>query len=443
MLHTFACPGCGKEYELPWSMVGKKARCKGCGEEFAIPAPIEPRDPRTMMAIPIATRILERPDPPPISFPVLETPPKRPKPPDSREEAPEPPRPRPSASRPEPVLSRSFSRPKPTPPPPPRRPGWLIPAIASGGVALILALNVGLFFLFAPGADLAERVEPDRAEPIAPGPIALAPVTIPEAIVTAPNAPTRPTPPPGAVEPPEAAEPPKLAEPAGKPVAVAAGPAEEAIPDKPMSTADIVARYEPSVALIKGKKGSGTGFIARAGIVATNAHVIDGERMKDIEVRFPSAAESRQGPYAARLLFQDKERDLALLGVVTDLPPVRVVEAYKFRKGEDVTVIGNPGVGGAMILENAISRGIVSSMTKINEQSFIQLGIAINPGNSGGPVFDPKGRVIGIVTLKTTKQEGLAFAIPAEDLRSALEVARTIADIQPADSDEPGAPPPP
>ncbi len=437
MLHSFACPGCGKEYELPWSMVGKKARCKGCREEFTIPPPVEPSDPRTMMAIPIRPRVIE---PPPISFPVLNAPPRSSIPPPSREDAPEPPRPRqspsrpaPAPSRPGPVIPRAVRRPEPPPPPPrPARPSWLIPAIAGGGLAAILALNVGLFFLFGPKADLAERIEPGpgRVEAVAPAP---APADVAPAPALGEIAkPVVPAAPPGPIVPPKAAEP------ARKPV-VPAAPPEETVPDGPMSTADIVAKYEPSVALIKGKKGSGTGFVARAGIVATNAHVIDGERMKDVEVRFPSAEETKQGPYAARLLFQDRERDLALLGVVCDLPPVRVAEAYRFRKGEDVTVIGNPGVGGQLILENAISRGIVSSMTKLNQQSFIQLGIAINPGNSGGPVFDPRGRVIGIVTLKTTKQEGLAFAIPAEDLRSALDVAQATASSQPTDPSQPGA----
>ena len=75
------------------------------------------------------------------------------------------------------------------------------------------------------------------------------------------------------------------------------GPAAPKTPDgvsaRPatLSTADLVARCEPSVALIRGKQSLGTGFIVRPGLVATNAHVIDGEIMQNIEVRFPSAEE--------------------------------------------------------------------------------------------------------------------------------------------------------
>ena len=82
-----------------------------------------------------------------------------------------------------------------------------------------------------------------------------------------------------------------------------------------------------------------------------------------------------------RLVYQDKLRDLAFLAVETDLPALAVASEHQFRKGEDVTVIGNPGLGGEMVLENAISRGVVSSKVKLNGQDFLQLGIAINPGN--------------------------------------------------------------
>ena len=365
---SFSCPGCGKAYELPSTSAGKKARCKACRSEFAVPAPTGPLDLGPSGTIKIA-RIIEPPRPSAIPVARVIEPPRSSAIPraDPIETPPPAPVPRPVE-----VLG--------PPATPTKRPRWLIPAVASAGIAALLALNVGLFFAFA-------------------GKPAEAPVEVVAA-------PARPAP---TIE---------AAIPAGPPVSIAR-PAEGPR-DGSLTTADIVSRHEPSVALIRGRKGSGTGFLAGPGILATNAHVIDGERFKDIEVRFPSADRPRQGPYTARLLHLDRERDLALLGVATDLPPVVVADAYRFRKGEDVTVIGNPGVGGKMVLENAISRGIVSSMANINNQVFLQLGIAINPGNSGGPVFDPQGRVIGVVTLKTARQEGLAFAIPAEDLQSAL-----------------------
>ena len=106
-----------------------------------------------------------------------------------------------------------------------------------------------------------------------------------------------------------------------------------------------MAKWEPSVALVKGLASSGTGFLVRPGIVATNAHVIDEEFISSLEVRFPSAPEGKQGPLPAELLYEDPKRDLVFLKVSTDLPPIEVAPTYAFVKGEDITVIGNPGLG--------------------------------------------------------------------------------------------------
>ena len=189
---------------------------------------------------------------------------------------------------------------------------------------------------------------------------------------------------------------------------------------KTLSTADIVAESEPSVALIKGKSSSGTGFLVAPGLLATNAHVVEDELVTDLEVRFVSADARHNVPLKAELLYEDRDRDLAFLAVETDLKPLRVARTYVFRKGEDITVIGNPGIGDGKVLENAISRGVMSTKTQIENRNFYQLGIAINPGNSGGPVFDSSGRVIGVATLKSSKQEATGFSVPIEDVQEAL-----------------------
>jgi S1-C subfamily serine protease len=188
-----------------------------------------------------------------------------------------------------------------------------------------------------------------------------------------------------------------------------------------LSSAEIAEESEQSIAMITGDGSVGTGFLVRPGILATNAHVIDSEFIANIRVRFPSAAKARQGPMTAELLYEDTTRDLAFLRVKSPLPPLRIAPSYNFRKGEDVTAIGNPGVGGQLILENAISRGLMSTKTSFEGQRYYQLGIAVNPGNSGGPLFNSRGAVIGVVTRKSSAQESLAFCIPVEDLNLAIE----------------------
>jgi S1-C subfamily serine protease len=216
------------------------------------------------------------------------------------------------------------------------------------------------------------------------------------------------------------------AEPAGDPKAETSimtpvvTPAASTASNAALSTAQIVARCEPSVALIKGKVSSGTGFLVKRGVIATNAHVIEGEFLSNLEVRFPSAPAGKQAPLGAQLLYEDRHRDLAFLAISSDLPALEVAPSYRFIKGEDVTVIGNPGLGGEVVLENAISRGIMSSKTVIDGMNYLQLSIAINPGNSGGPVFDSAGRVIGVATLKSSKAEAMGFCIPVEDIQAAM-----------------------
>ena len=162
-------------------------------------------------------------------------------------------------------------------------------------------------------------------------------------------------------------------------------PAAQPIPDGPRSTREIVSKNEASVAKVQGKFGSGTGFLVAPGIIATNEHVINGELVANLTARFPSAAGRDQGPFAVRLLYVDPPRDLALLKVESTLAPIEVARRYKFQRGEDITIIGNPGgLGGAVALENAITRGVLSTEAEFRGQRWYQLGASVNPGNSGG-----------------------------------------------------------
>jgi len=189
-----------------------------------------------------------------------------------------------------------------------------------------------------------------------------------------------------------------------------------------LRTEQIVARFESGVAYVEGKNGSGSGFIAAPGIVVTNSHVIGNEFVDQIQIRFPSAGEKQKGPFPCKLLYEDSARDLAVLRIETDAIPLKIASEYAFRRGQEVTVVGSPGFG-KKVLENAVSRGVMSSETEINDQKFFQLSISINPGNSGGPVFDSRGQVIGVLTAKATKQEGVAFCVPLVDLRTAVKTA--------------------
>jgi serine protease Do len=196
------------------------------------------------------------------------------------------------------------------------------------------------------------------------------------------------------------------------------------LPAANLTPQQIVAKHAPSVALVGTRWGNGTGFLVRPGVLATNAHVIDGAPLDQFRIYFPSAGEAgKTGKPARQLLYKDSKRDLALLAVDSDLPPVPVADHYKFQSGQTVTVIGNPGLGGVKVLENTVSTGILGTQADLGGLTFYQLSISINPGNSGGPVFDSAGRVVGVVTLKAKKEEGIAFGVPAADLQDAIQKA--------------------
>ncbi len=363
------------------------------------------------------------------------------------------PPPLPSRAEPEPAPLERLA-PRPQGPKPPRAPAPFqtndIPpwAYAGGGAALVVVL--GAVVVLA-RALFSSSSPPDQTstDQVAAAP-AVADPTPALPPPTTPAAPTATTPPgitvaqadPPAASPPDTAPPveaeatdpePPPANPAPPTTVAKAEPAASpSVPDPvpaqaivtpaagPLTTAQIVARCEPSVALIKGKISSGTGFLVKPNLVATNAHVLDDEFVSNLEVRFPGAPSGDPGPLHAQLMYEDPKRDLAFLAVSTKLPALQIAPAYRFIKGEDITVIGNPGMGDGQVLENAVSKGVMSSKTEIEGNHYLQMNIAINPGNSGGPVFDSSGRVIGVATLKATKAEATAFCIPVEDLQKAV-----------------------
>ncbi|MDR1924949.1 MAG: trypsin-like peptidase domain-containing protein [Planctomycetaceae bacterium] len=194
---------------------------------------------------------------------------------------------------------------------------------------------------------------------------------------------------------------------------------------------NILAKAELSVAIIRGRGGHGTGFLVRPGILVTNKHVIDGEFLELVTVHFPSAdTASNRVPLVPKLLYKDPDLDLAFLQVDTKLPAMSVVSEHEFKRGQKVVAIGNPGIGDN-VMEVAVSEGLLSSQTLINNHSFYQLSMSINAGNSGGPVIDLTGKVIGVATLKARTEkgtEGIAFCIPSTNMLRSIDMIAGITD---------------
>jgi serine protease Do len=160
------------------------------------------------------------------------------------------------------------------------------------------------------------------------------------------------------------------------------------------------------------REGEGSGFIIDAeGYIVTNNHVIEGA--DTIEVTLNDGRE-----YQARVIGRDPKTDLALIKVddAPALPYVNLGDSGEARIGDWVLAVGNPfGLGGS------VNAGIISARGRdINSgpyDDYLQIDAPINRGNSGGPLFDARGRVIGVNTAiysPSGGNVGIGFAIPAE-----------------------------
>lgn len=159
----------------------------------------------------------------------------------------------------------------------------------------------------------------------------------------------------------------------------------------------------------------GTGFVVDArGLIVTNAHVI--EDASELRVRFADGADRD-----AKVKGRDAALDLAVLEVSVDkpLPAVTLGSSDALRVGEPVIAIGNP-----FGLDHTVTMGIVSAKGRAigagPYDDFLQTDASINPGNSGGPLFDARGRVVGINTAINPAGQGIGFAIPVDVLKDVL-----------------------
>lgn len=185
-----------------------------------------------------------------------------------------------------------------------------------------------------------------------------------------------------------------------------------------LDSAEIFEKHAPSVAVVKGKTGSGSGFLMPGNIIATNNHVVEREFIEDVEIEFPDAKDpSQRGPFKADLLYESPHRDIAFLEIKGDcsLPPLDVADPVEFKQGATITFIGSPGSQSG-VNKNDIRSGTLSGKATVENVDWYSFDGNVWHGNSGGPVFDYYGRVIGIVTRRDAVNENIKYCIPAEEI---------------------------
>jgi tetratricopeptide (TPR) repeat protein len=189
-----------------------------------------------------------------------------------------------------------------------------------------------------------------------------------------------------------------------------AAQAQETLPE-------LIRRVKPAVVAIityddkNEMKMTGSGFFIRPGQVLTNLHVIDGAHHAEVRT-----FDGKGKTYAVGgIVSLDDEADLAVLSISLPADRVRSLEIASAlpEEGEQIFVIGNP-----LRLEGSVSDGIVSAVREVpNLGEIVQITAPISHGNSGSPLFNMKGQVLGVITMKVTNGQNINLALGASRLR--------------------------
>jgi S1-C subfamily serine protease len=154
----------------------------------------------------------------------------------------------------------------------------------------------------------------------------------------------------------------------------------------------------------------GSGFFVSKGIIATNAHVIEGASSGTAKL-----IGSTHPVQILGVVSVDHHADLALLKVDSTAPPLTLGPPAEPAVGENIYVVGNP-----LGLEGTFSDGIISGVRHVDADSVLQMTAPISPGSSGGPVMDGSGAVIGVSVATFQGGQNLNLAVPVSYLAKLL-----------------------
>ncbi|HEX5613732.1 MAG TPA: MarP family serine protease [Acidimicrobiia bacterium] len=192
-------------------------------------------------------------------------------------------------------------------------------------------------------------------------------------------------------------------------------------------TLDVDARVRPSIVKVSGfacdRVQEGSGWVARPGIVVTNAHVVAGER--DTEVTDVTGRR-----HDAAVVAFDPTSDLAVLAA-----PSLGAPALALARGDVDTegaVYGHPGGGPltaspARVAERITAVGTDIYRTSDSRRDVYVLAAALEPGDSGGALVDQDGRVIGTAFAIDPGRAGVAYALTRDEIDRVLESVSPLA----------------
>jgi serine protease Do len=161
---------------------------------------------------------------------------------------------------------------------------------------------------------------------------------------------------------------------------------------------------------IRNGHGAGAGTIWHPdGLIITNAHVVHGRH--SLKAILPDGRTLPAQVVAIDPLKVD----------ATDLPTVDLGDSRMLKAGEWVTAVGHPwGVTGAVTSGVVIGEG--SQFPEMPKQGeWVVVSLHMRPGHSGGPLVDHRGKVVGINTMITGPDVGMA--VPVHVVKAFLQKA--------------------
>jgi S1-C subfamily serine protease len=173
-----------------------------------------------------------------------------------------------------------------------------------------------------------------------------------------------------------------------------------------------------SVVTVRTNTAAGTGFIlAGSGLIVTCAHVVDDGQA--IRVRLWNG---RSVP--ARVLCADPDADIACLAAdgIVGITGLHFIESARVKPGLPVALLGN-ALGEGL----ALTSGIVSALRRSESgHAYVQTTAPMNHGVSGAPVFDYRGRLVGMATSGRGEAQAMNFALDSSEVQRQLAAARKL-----------------
>lgn len=188
-------------------------------------------------------------------------------------------------------------------------------------------------------------------------------------------------------------------------------------------------RPHNAIVEIKTPTGLGSGVEVEPGIIITARHVV-ADTINVTVIREDGTE------VEGKVLWIDQKYDIGVVQITVDgnSVPSQLACSYVPRIGDQVEAVGNP-LGVLFIHTWGRIAGLQAAMKGMGPEfsspwaSFFLTDLSISPGNSGGPLFDLRGRVLGLVVgiltypsgpMGTSSPTGLSIVVPAADICNLL-----------------------